>query len=218
VVTLDRAFRVVAFAGVTRATSQPAMAWRSALQYAQRSTKWNGSSASSMSMVSRNRPRASCSSRFLRASICCQVITAAGAGLTAEPRLAVPRALEPRLVGHQMHVDAVDLAELAGPDRARMEAVNVGVVVFCPALDLLEVRVTERDDRAARGFGADRFAVPLRAWISRQPAKQVEDEDRVRMLARLVLDAPAQRRRRTGCVSCRVAHRHPIADAAGSPR
>jgi hypothetical protein len=37
-----------------------------------------------------------------------------------------------------------------------MEAVNVGLVVFCPALDLLEVRVTERDDRAARLFGADR--------------------------------------------------------------
>ena len=42
------------------------------------------------------------------------------------------------------------------PDRGRMEAVNVGLVLFCPALDLLEVRVTERDDRAARLFGADR--------------------------------------------------------------
>jgi hypothetical protein len=47
------------------------------------------------------------------------------------------------------------------PDRARMEAVNVGLVVFCPALDLLEVRVTERDDRAARLFGADRVRLDL---------------------------------------------------------
>jgi hypothetical protein len=47
------------------------------------------------------------------------------------------------------------------PDRARIEAVNVGVVIFCPALDVLEVRVTERDDRAARLFGADRARLVL---------------------------------------------------------
>lgn len=40
-------------------------------------------------------------------------------------------------------------------DRARMETVNVGLVIFCPALDLLEVRVTADDDRAARLFGPD---------------------------------------------------------------
>jgi hypothetical protein len=42
------------------------------------------------------------------------------------------------------------------PDRARMETINVGVVIFCPALGVLEVRVTDDDDRAARLFGADR--------------------------------------------------------------
>lgn len=45
------------------------------------------------------------------------------------------------------------------PDRARMETVNVGIVVFCPTLDFLGVRVTERDTRAERLFAAD--GVPL---------------------------------------------------------
>jgi hypothetical protein len=47
------------------------------------------------------------------------------------------------------------------PDRARMETVNVGLVIFCPALDLLEVRVTENDDRAARLFGPDGVRLDL---------------------------------------------------------
>jgi Protein of unknown function (DUF3037) len=47
------------------------------------------------------------------------------------------------------------------PDRRRMEAVNVGVVLYCPALDHLEVRVTDNDARAARFFGPDGVRLDL---------------------------------------------------------
>ena len=43
-------------------------------------------------------------------------LAAAGAGLDAEPRLAVVLALQPRLVGDEVHLGAVDLAELPGLD------------------------------------------------------------------------------------------------------
>ncbi len=49
------------------------------------------------------------------------------------------------------------------PDRARMVTVNIGLVVFCPALDLLEERGTDSDERAARLFGPDEFRSDLLA-------------------------------------------------------
>jgi hypothetical protein len=38
------------------------------------------------------------------------------------------------------------------PDASRLEAVNVGLVLLCPALDYVDVRLTEADDRIRRVF------------------------------------------------------------------
>lgn len=43
------------------------------------------------------------------------------------------------------------------PDRGRLEAVNVGVVVLCPALNFLDARIAPSDDRVARFFGRASF-------------------------------------------------------------
>jgi hypothetical protein len=38
------------------------------------------------------------------------------------------------------------------PDHSRLEAVNVGVVLFCPALSFLDLRLADNNDRVARVF------------------------------------------------------------------
>jgi hypothetical protein len=43
------------------------------------------------------------------------------------------------------------------PDLARQEAVNVGVLVFCPQSGFLEIKLTEDNDRVARLFGKHSF-------------------------------------------------------------
>jgi hypothetical protein len=42
------------------------------------------------------------------------------------------------------------------PDPSRLEAANVGVVLFCPAKNFLEVRTAHRNDRIRRLFGRDK--------------------------------------------------------------
>ena len=46
------------------------------------------------------------------------------------------------------------------PDVARLEAVNVGVLVFCPQSGFLEIKLTEDDDRVAKMFGKHSFHPP----------------------------------------------------------
>lgn len=43
------------------------------------------------------------------------------------------------------------------PDASRLEAANVGVVLFCPELSFLEARTAHRNDRARRFFGSGTF-------------------------------------------------------------
>ena len=43
------------------------------------------------------------------------------------------------------------------PDRSRLEAANVGVVLFCPELGFLEVRMAGDNSRIQRFFGRDAF-------------------------------------------------------------
>ena len=43
------------------------------------------------------------------------------------------------------------------PDESRLEAVNIGVVLFCPERGFLESRTAESNDRVRRFFGRDTF-------------------------------------------------------------
>ena len=43
------------------------------------------------------------------------------------------------------------------PDYSRLEAVNVGLVLFCEPLAFLGVRLVESNKRVARVFGKDSF-------------------------------------------------------------
>jgi hypothetical protein len=39
------------------------------------------------------------------------------------------------------------------PDASRLESVNVGLILFCPTLDYLDVKLAERNDRIIKVFG-----------------------------------------------------------------
>jgi hypothetical protein len=43
------------------------------------------------------------------------------------------------------------------PDVSRLEAVNVGVVLFCPGIAFLDVQLTTSDERVAQVFGSEEF-------------------------------------------------------------
>ena len=43
------------------------------------------------------------------------------------------------------------------PDHSRLEAANVGVLLFCPPLDFLDIRLSEDSERLQRFFGKDSF-------------------------------------------------------------
>lgn len=43
------------------------------------------------------------------------------------------------------------------PDRSRMESANVGVVLFCPELDFLQIKFAIGNDRLRRFFGSPNF-------------------------------------------------------------
>src|SRR5436190_5271048 len=47
------------------------------------------------------------------------------------------------------------------PDPSRLEAVNVGVVLFCPSLNYLDLRLAANNDRVARVFRNRQF----RPWV-----------------------------------------------------
>jgi hypothetical protein len=43
------------------------------------------------------------------------------------------------------------------PDPSRLEFANIGVLLFCPALKFLEVRIAEDNRRIKKFFGSERF-------------------------------------------------------------
>jgi len=61
------------------------------------------------------------------------------------------------------------------PDASRLEAVNVGIVILCPALDILSVRVADPVPRVERFFGPDGHD------LSRVPMMVIATTDRLAM-------------------------------------
>ena len=85
-------------------------------------------------------------------------LSAAGAGLLAEPRLAIRRVLEAGLIGDQMDLDGVDLPEFAGLDESPgLANGSVGAVgKGHHQMAVLRLRFG-RQLREVRRFGAGRF-------------------------------------------------------------
>src|SRR5262245_53010391 len=65
------------------------------------------------------------------------------------------------------------------PNFARLEAVNVGVLLFCPASGFLDIRLNEDNDRVAKVFGKDAFhPTPLEAAKRGLAYRLTQSEDR----------------------------------------
>jgi len=71
------------------------------------------------------------------------------------------------------------------PDRSRLEAANIGVLLFCPEMPFVEARLAKGNDRIRRFFGADSFdkrrvnaakrAIEHRLAVDRESFQSPED-------------------------------------------